>query len=118
MPLHPPSLVDSMFKATAGAIVKHGGDTAYGHFEHPVDESDTFDGPGVLLAVPSVVIANCILAEIGWDLLDGARGVGEVVEITERTLDGQLGDSHEWTVSEITRVSDDGAEIRLLLTDE
>ena len=117
--LHSPAHTNEMFRDTGGDVVTHGGRDAYGHFENPVDEVDPYSGGGAtLIATPSFVCANGILADIGYDATEGARGVGEVVEIRERLADGSLGEMTTWRVSRITRVSDDGAEIRLHLGDE
>ena len=117
--LHSPQFVDSMFKATAGDVCSYGGEIAYGHYENPVDEVEPFnEGGTTLLAQPSFVCANGILPDIGYDEIDGARGVGIVVSIQERGIDGTLGEEFSWQIAKVLRRDDDGGEIRLLLTCE
>lgn len=117
MTLHAPDQVELNFKLTGGERAEFDGVETWGHFEQPPGETDDpYDGPGMLITTPSFVMANGVWAEIGVDLVEGARGAGEVITIFH-IVDG-VEVPHSWRVTNVIRRQEDGSEIRCILRDE
>lgn len=99
--------INAMLGATPGAVVvQYGGVTGYGHEGLPPDMA--FEDPDVASGQPSVVVAAGHFPYIGVDRVEGNSGIVGT-EIT-------VGD-YVWRISRAMKVSADGGEILLLLTD-
>lgn len=99
--------VNAMIQATPGSVrVSYGGVDGYGHKGLPAGMA--FADPELLVGRPSVVVASCYFPGIGVDEVDGLDGIVDT-EIT-------VGD-HVYAIARAERVSEDGGEIFLLLTD-
>lgn len=100
-----PAVIDAMIGRAPGAVrVSYGGVDGWGHDAHIAAEFS--DGPGALVSMPSVVVADGYFPEIGLDRGSGSA-TGIDVPIT-------VGD-YMWSVRAIEPAMAAG-EIRVLLS--
>ena len=100
-----PAVIDVMIGATPGAVVvSYGGVTGWGHYAQVPTAFASDDG--VVVSVPSVVVADGHFPGIGGCESDGAHeGVGESIVVGD----------YEWTIRGIEPGEAPG-EIRLMLS--
>lgn len=107
MDIATPEGINAMLGMTPGAVaVQYGGVSGYGHEGLPPNMA--LEDPDLASGQPSVVVAAGYFPLIGVDRVEGNTGI-----VGTEILVGD----YVWRISRAMKVSEDGGEILLMLTD-